>query len=94
MSSPEKLSSVLSTYLSSRGYLSSCREYDVINHWKDIVGDSVASVSFCEGVENGVLYVKVKTSSWRQELSFVKNEILHKIVIKTDCKSIKEIVFV
>lgn len=93
MSSPEKLNSILNTFLSSKGYLSSCKEYSVISHWKEIVGDSVAAVSYCENVENGILYVRVLSSSWRQELSFLKKDIISKIGTFTDCHTITEIVF-
>ena len=93
MSSPEKLNSILTSFLSSKGYLSSCREYSVISQWKEIVGESVAAVSSCENVENGILYVKVSSSAWRQELSFLKRDILKKINMQTDCHSITDIVF-
>ena len=93
MSSPEKLNSILNTFLSSKGYLSSCKELSVISHWKEIVGDSVAAVSYCKNVENGILYVKVSSSSWRQELSFLEKDILSKIGTSTDCHTITDIVF-
>lgn len=93
MSSPEKLYSILNSFLSSKGYLASCREYSVISQWKEIVGESVAAISSCENVDNGILYVKVSSSAWRQELSFLKKDILHKIGSHTDCRSITDIVF-
>jgi predicted nucleic acid-binding Zn ribbon protein len=93
MAFPEKLNSILNSFLSSKGYLSSCKEFSVITQWKEIVGESVASVSYCENVENGILYVKVSSASWRQELSFLKRDILSKIGAVTDCHSITDIVF-
>ena len=93
MSSPEKVNSILNSFLSSKGYLTSCREYSVISQWKDIVGESVAAISYCENVDNGILYVKVSSSAWRQELCFLKKDILRKIDSHTDCHSIKDIVF-
>ena len=93
MSSPEKISSVLSSFLSSKGYLSFCKENSVISHWNEIVGDSISAVTSCETVENGILYVKVSSASWRHELSYLKSEILNKISIVTDCRSISDIIF-
>lgn len=93
MSSPEKLNSILNSFLSSKGYLSSCKEYSVLTRWEEIVGSSVASVSYCENVDNGILYVKVTSAAWRQELSFLKKNILSKIILSTDCSSITDIVF-
>lgn len=93
MSSPEKIGNILENYLSERGYLSVCKEYNVISKWKDIVGEKIASITKCITVENGVLYVTVESSAWRQELSFLKNDILSKIEEKTKCQSIKNIIF-
>ncbi|MCX7725361.1 MAG: DUF721 domain-containing protein [Chitinispirillaceae bacterium] len=93
MASPEKIGNILENYLSERGYLSICKEYNVVSMWKDIVGDKIASISKCVNVEDGILYVSVESSAWRLELSFLKKEILSKIKEKTNCQSIKDIVF-
>ena len=93
MSSPEQLSVILNSFLSKKGYLSSCKELDVIYRWKNIVGDTIYSVSKCNNIEDGILYVKIDNASWRQELSFIKNEILKKIYFETRCKSIRDIIF-
>lgn len=90
---PDTIGNVLDSVLAERGYLSVCREYEVISHWETIVGKTIAAVSTCCRVENGILYVSVKSSSWRQEMSFIKNKILDKIKSETKCNSIKEIVF-
>ncbi len=93
MSSPEKIDAVLISYLSDRGYLSLFKEYSVIYHWKEIVGEEIASISNCDVVENGILYVTVKSSVWRQEISFLKKDILQKIKTFVQCNSIYDIVF-
>ena len=62
--STEKLDSILGDILSNR-YLNVCKEYDVISQWKDIVGE-ISEVTVCNRVENGVLYVQVSSSAWRQ----------------------------
>ena len=90
---PEKVSGVLKTVLSERGYLSFCYENDVVENWKDIVGKKISEVTVCVRVENGILYVRVPSSSWRQELIFFKREILQKIKKKTKCKTISDIKF-
>lgn len=89
---PEKIDSILAPFLQERGYLSICKEYDVIAQWKDIVGDKVAKVTQCDKVENGVLYVRVTTAAWRNEIVYCKNFILDSIKKNTGCTSIKDIV--
>jgi predicted nucleic acid-binding Zn ribbon protein len=94
MSKPEKVDSVLTAYLSDRGYYSVFKEYNVIAHWKEIVGEEIASVSRCVSVENEILYVSFQSAPWRQEISFLKKDILRKIHDKMNCSSIKDIVFI
>jgi predicted nucleic acid-binding Zn ribbon protein len=93
MSSPEKIGNIIQSFLSEKGYLASCKENEVINVWSEIVGESIAEVSTCIKVENGTLFVEVKSSAWRQELSYLKKEILKKIQSCTECKTISNIVF-
>lgn len=93
MSSPEKIGDLVQSFLSKKGYLSSCKENEVINSWNEIVGEDIAVISSCIKVENGTLFVEVSSSAWRQELSFLKREILNKIKNCTECKTISNIVF-
>ena len=89
---PEKIDSILDTILQERGYKSVCKEYDVISQWKTIVGDKVSSVTQCDRIENGILYIRVMSSAWRQEIIYLKKIILKQILDNTDCNSIKDIV--
>lgn len=90
---PKKIDSIVGNVLSQRGYLKVCREYDVISRWKEIVGERISDVTECSRVDNGVLYIKVNSSSWRQELVYLKEQILREIKDNTNCISIKDIVF-
>ncbi|MBD3390388.1 MAG: DUF721 domain-containing protein [Chitinivibrionales bacterium] len=90
---PQKLGSILEGVLSQRGYLSVCREGQIRERWTQIVGERVAAVSECRGVENGILYVRVPSAAWRQEISFLKQRILSRIRTETQCRTVKDIVF-
>ena len=90
---PEKIGAIVDAVLSERGYLTLCREWDVVRRWPDIVGNKLASVTECSRVENGVLFVRVASSPWRQEISYVKLHILDSIKKETPCTSIRDIVF-
>lgn len=90
---PEKIDSILSDILSERGYLTICKEYDVVSRWKEVVGERISSVTECIRVENGILYVKVFSAAWRQEIVFLKKQILTQIKNTTNCTTITDIVF-
>jgi len=90
---PQAIGSIIEAMLSERGYLNPCKEYDVVRRWPDLVGEKLAKVSECSRVENGVLYVRVASASWRQEISFIKYHILKTIKNETSCTSIRDVVF-
>jgi len=90
---PEKIGSLIDSILQERGYLTVCKEWDVVAKWKELVGEKLASVTECTRMEDGRLYVKVASSSWRNEIAYLKDEIIKKIKTETDCSSLNDIVF-
>jgi len=83
----------MQSVLSERGYLTPCFEADVMQKWHAIVGEKISEVTECSEVREGIIYVRVSSASWRQELSFLKKEIIEKIKEKTRCNTIKDIIF-
>ncbi|KMQ50794.1 Uncharacterized protein CHISP_2317 [Chitinispirillum alkaliphilum] len=90
---PEKLGNILESILQERGYATICREYEVVSRWSGVVGERIAKETECNRVEDGRLYVKVFSASWRQELVYLKEQLLDTIRRETGCDSIKEIIF-
>jgi hypothetical protein len=52
------------------------RAHRVIVEWADIVGPRIARVAWPEGLSKGVLWVRVRTSPWLQELTLLKGQLL------------------
>ncbi len=46
------------------------------NIWGQVVGETVALQTSPERLERGVLYVRVASSAWLQQLNFLKEEII------------------
>ena len=65
--------------LGKHGIARELREHRVLARWREIVGDTLADRTFPDGLERGVLWVRVKNPSWLHQLSFVKDELLAKI---------------
>ena len=65
-------------------------QYEVVNEWEKIVGKKIASVTTAEKVVDGKLIVRVNSSAWRNELSFLKREIIKKINNLINKKYIKK----
>ncbi len=68
------LSSVLQRY----GAAKEIREHRILIHWKDVVGPRVAAHTTPDALSKGVLWVRVDSSPWMHQLSFLKEEILAK----------------
>ncbi len=90
---PQKLGDILRSVLGKRGYLEPCFEAEIIQRWTELVGERIAAVTECTEMRDDVLYVRVSAASWRQELSFLKKEIMERIKEKTRCNTIRDIVF-
>lgn len=88
---PQKIGSIVESVLAERGYLTACREQEIITSWSSLVGSAVSEATECNRVENGIVYVRVLTAPWRQELAYLKQPLLDKI--KKRFSSINNIVF-
>jgi len=59
-------------------------ENEVIHHqavqlWPEVVGKRIATISHAERIDGNVLFVKVQNDSWRNELVFLKKDIMERL---------------
>ncbi len=90
-SEPQPLGSLLGRVLQELGLKEKLRQYDVVTAWPDLVGERIAKVTKAYRIDRGVLFVRVETSEWRNELVMRKPEILKKI--NTGEQIVTDIVF-
>ena len=62
------------------------------NKWETIVGKQIASVTEIIKTEKQTLYIKCKNPTWKNELSFHKEELIKKL--KKTSKKINNIVLI
>lgn len=55
------------------------REYEAVERWEEVVGQQIARVTSATSITKGTLFVRVKTGTWRNELTMRKGEIIQKI---------------
>ncbi len=63
-----------------------------VSRWPEIVGERIAEISEAERIENGVLFVKVSSPVWRNELVFMKSNLISSVneaLAKTVVRDIK-----
>jgi predicted nucleic acid-binding Zn ribbon protein len=70
------LSSSLEQLVDELGIRKKLAEYEAVLRWESLVGEHIARAASAVKIANGVLLVKVKTSTWRNELSLRKAEII------------------
>jgi predicted nucleic acid-binding Zn ribbon protein len=91
MRSPQALGKVIAEALTHYGLATKARNYEVLTHWDEIVGEQVAQSTHAEKLDRGVLTVKVANSVWRYELTLRSKEILKKIASACGDDIVKEI---
>jgi len=69
----------LKQILKKSGMDKKLREQRILDDWMQLVGDNVAKVSKPERITDKVLFVRVKSMTWRTELLFQQKAILQRI---------------
>ncbi|MDP8240500.1 MAG: DUF721 domain-containing protein [Candidatus Hatepunaea meridiana] len=63
----------------SLGYESRIKEQKAIMIWEKVVGKRIAAVTNPLSIKKGILKIKVKNPPWRQELTYMKEDIIKKL---------------
>ncbi len=69
------------------------KEYGVWPIWNEIVGVTIARNAQPEKIRNGTLFVKVSSSTWMQELQYMKEMISDKLNQNLGREVVKNIFF-
>ncbi|MBU4486516.1 MAG: DUF721 domain-containing protein [Candidatus Delongbacteria bacterium] len=90
-----KIDSVLASLVSSNPELSKLTTImNIMNAWKETVGEKLAEVTKIVKYENSILFVKVTSSVWRNEFFHIEDEIKTRLRAKLGKIKITKIIFV
>jgi predicted nucleic acid-binding Zn ribbon protein len=78
-SKAEPVGKVLGVLLEELGLGKKLKQYEAVRVWREVVGERIAGAAIPTKIINGTLIVKVEKSTWRNELSLLKREIIAKI---------------
>jgi len=78
-SSARPLGEALEELVDKLGIKKKLQEYEAVERWEEIVGQQIGRVTSATGITKGVLFVRVRTGTWRNELTMRKREIIRKI---------------
>lgn len=93
-SQTEKLGAVLEKSLQRLALSARLMEYRVWPIWDDIVGSTIAANAQPEKIRHGTLFVKVNSSTWMQQLQFMKEMIADRLNERLGKEVVKNVFFV
>ena len=89
----EKLDITIKDFLVNTGLENGVNQQKAVIIWPKIVGTKIAENTTAELVDFNVLTIKVKNSTWRNELYLKKDIILEKLNKELGPNTIKELRF-
>jgi predicted nucleic acid-binding Zn ribbon protein len=90
----EKIGDIIWDSIEKMGFKPKLLRQSAILCWGEVAGEAIAQKSKALKVEGDTLIVKVYQPAWRQELLFLKNNLLAKIEAKIGKGHISDIRFV
>ena len=90
---PFEAKKALNSVLERYGAVAEIREHRILIQWEKIVGPRVAAHTSPDALNKGVLWVRVDSSSWLHQLSFLKDEIVARANQLCDQALVQEIRF-
>jgi len=79
MAKAQQIGNVFSQLFRDLGIDKAIQQNQAVSRWADIVGERIAQISTADRIENGVLYVKVNSPVWRNELVFMKGNLINSV---------------
>ncbi len=83
----------LEIFLKEKKWDKKIEGYQIITNWKAIVGEELANSTQPIKIENTVLWLKVKSNVWANELNWRKGEIIEKINREVQKTLVTEVIF-
>lgn len=91
---PEKIGDSILKSLSKMGFSERLRKQEAVASWPEIAGSILAEQTEALRIDRDTLVVKVHEAAWRQQLIFLKDELLEKLRVKLGGELIKDIRFI
>lgn len=88
------LKNEIDNFMNYIGLDNKMQELQILNIWKECVGEAIANYSSPLEIKKGKLFVRVENAAWRYELSLKKAQIIDKLNNSFKKKLIRDIIFV
>jgi predicted nucleic acid-binding Zn ribbon protein len=88
-----RVSDVLEGVISQLGLTEELKRQDALFRWEGLVGERIARVTRASSISRGVLFVRVGSSAWLNELNLMRHELLARLNAGRTEGRIERIVF-
>ncbi|HMQ67555.1 MAG TPA: DUF721 domain-containing protein [Ignavibacteria bacterium] len=88
------LKNEMDNFMNHIGLDNRMQELQVLNIWKECVGEAIARYSTPLEIKKNKLFVRVENAAWRYELSLKKVQIVDKLNDSFKKKLIRDIIFI
>ncbi len=88
------LKNEMDNFMNHIGLDNRMQELQVLNIWKECVGEAIARYSTPLEIKKNKLFVRAENAAWRYELSLKKAQIIDKLNDSFKKKLIRDIIFV
>lgn len=88
---PEKLGDSILGALNRMGFAERLHKQEAVVRWNEIVGETIAAETEPIRIDGDTLVIKVYQAAWRQQLVFLKDELLSKLEVEVGKDLIKDI---
>ena len=93
-SDPEKIGGLILDALSRMGLADRIHKQSAVLSWSEIVGEDISKETKALKIDNNTLVVKVYKAAWRQQLTFLKEELLKKVETQLGKGVVEDIRFI
>ncbi len=93
MAKAQQIGNVFTQLFRDLGIDKAIQQNMAVSQWAEIVGERIAQISEADRIENGVLYVKVSSPVWRNELVFMKSSLINSVNEALTKNVVKDIKF-
>ena len=91
---PEKIGDLILDSINKMGFAERIHKQSAVVRWSEIVGEKIAAETEALRVEGSTLVIKVYKAAWRQQLTFLKDELLARLEADLGTDHIADIRFV
>ncbi len=92
-SNAEQLGSIISQFIRQEGLETPLNQYRLVESWKEVMGEGIAKYTGNIFVKNQTLYVQIKSSVLRQDLSMTRVSLIKRLNEHVKALVITNIVF-